>query len=172
MRVPLAHERRVLATALLLLGWFGGLASVALVDPTTVNNLRAAIERNGSDRIDGLTAGGAAIQRDGVLADIDNAPAFVLGRGRARGIFGPESEPFALALLFARIDTPFVAVPDPQSDIGASDRLNKAFPSLFREGLVGYRVIYQNNTWRLFGRIKDVARSEDLISARYDKNAK
>jgi hypothetical protein len=55
-------------------------------------------------------------------------------------------------MLFDRIDTPFVAVPDPQSNTGANDRLNKAFPSLFREGAPGYRVIYQNNTWRLFGK--------------------
>jgi hypothetical protein len=161
MRVPLARERRVLVTALLMLGWFGGLVGVALVDPTTVNYLRAVIARSGSERIDALSAGGAAGRRDGVLADIDNAPVFVLGRGRARGIFGPESEPFALAMLFDRIDAPFVAVPDPQSNIGGSDRLNKAFPTLFHEGLAGYRVIYQNNTWRLFGRVKDFVSSKD-----------
>jgi hypothetical protein len=27
---------------------------------------------------------------------------------------------------------------------------------LFREGLPGYRVIYQNNTWRLFEKLKEV----------------
>jgi hypothetical protein len=161
MRVPLARERRVFVTALLMLGWFGGLVGVALVDPTTVNYLRGVVERSGSERIDALSAGGAAGRRDGVLADIDNAPAFVLGRGRARGIFGPQSEPFALAMLFDRIDAPFVAVPDPQSNIGASDRLNKAFPTLFHEGFAGYRVIYQNNTWRLFGRVKDLVSSKD-----------
>jgi hypothetical protein len=154
MRVPLVRERRILATALLVLGWLGGAIGVVAVDPVTVNRLRAAVERNGGERIDALAAGGAAIRQDGVLADVDNAPAFVLGRGRARGILGPQSEPFALAMLFDRIDTPFVAVPDPQSDTGAGDRLNKAFPGLFHNGLQGYRVIYQNNTWRLFARIK------------------
>ena len=160
MRVPLARERHILALALLLLGWFGGLGGVMLVDPATVGELHAALDRGGGERMDALTAGNAA-RRDGVLADIDNAPIFVLGRGRANGIYGPESEPFALAMLFDRIDTPFVAVPDPQSPIGAGDRLNKAFPSLFHEGLAGYRVIYQNNTWRLFGRIKDLVNSKD-----------
>ena len=126
--------------------------SLALVDPITVNHLRAAFEHSGNERIDALAAGGAAVGRDGVLVDVDNAPAFVLGRGRARGILGPQSEPFALAMLFDRIDTPFVAVPDPQSDAGANDRLDKAFPNLFRDGAPGYRVIYQNNTWRLFAR--------------------
>jgi membrane protein XagC len=161
MRVPLAQERRGLVTALLLVGWFGGLAGVALFDPVAATDLRAAVERLGGERIDALAAGGAAIRSDGVLADIDNAPAFVLGRGNARGILGPQSEPFALAMLFDRIDAPFVAVPDPQSIVGAGDRLDKAFPHLFRDGLRGYRVIYQNNTWRLFARIKDIAKFKD-----------
>jgi hypothetical protein len=81
----------------------------------------------------------------------------VLGRGSARGLYGPASEPFHLALIFSRLDTPFVAVPDPQSAIGANDRLNKAFPALYRRGAPGYRLIYQNNTWRLYGRIPNVA---------------
>lgn len=161
MRVPVVRERRALAIGLLLLGWSGGVASVDLVDPAMITALRAAVGRGNSERIDALIAGGAARHHDGVLADVDNAPAFVLGRGRARGILGPATEPFALALLFDRIDAPFVAVPDPQSDAGAGDRLNKAFPTLFSEGLVGYRLIYQNNTWRLFGRAKDFVSSKD-----------
>ena len=156
IRVPLARERLGLTTALLMLGWFGGVVSLAIVDPITVNRLRAAFQRGGSERLDALTVGGAAVGHDGVLADVDNAPAIVLGRGRARGILGPQSEPFALAMLFARIDAPFVAVPDPQSDTGANDRLNKAFPSLYREGIPGYRVIYHNNTWKLLERAKEM----------------
>jgi hypothetical protein len=154
IRVPIARERLGLAIALLVLGWLGGLISLTLVDPITLNYFHVAATPGGSGRVDALAAGGAAVGRDGVLADVDNAPAFVLGRGRARGIFGPESEPFALAMLFSRIDAPFVAVPDPQSETGLSDRIDKAFPSLFRDGAPGYRVIYQNNTWRLFARLK------------------
>jgi hypothetical protein len=152
IRVPVARER--LGFVLLALGWLGGLISLTLVDPITLNYFHVGAERGGSGRVDALAAGGAAVGRNGVLADVDNAPSFVLGRGRARGIFGPESEPFALAMLFSRIDAPFVAVPDPQSETGLSDRIDKAFPSLFREGVPGYRVIYQNNTWRLFARLK------------------
>jgi membrane protein XagC len=161
IRVPLARDRLALVTVLLALGWLGGLLSVDLVDPVTMNDVRAAIDHRRGERFDALTAGGAAARSDGVLADVDNAPAFVLGRGRAAGILGPQSESFALAMLFDRIDSPFVAVPDPQSNTGAGDRLNKAFPSLFRDGIRGYRVIYQNNTWRLFARTKDMTISAD-----------
>ena len=150
IRVPPAREQLGLTMALLMLGWLGGIVSLTLVDPVNMNHFRTAFVQGESERLDALTAGGATVRREGVLADVDNAPAFLLGRGRARGILGPQSEPFALAMLFARIDTPFVAVPDPQSNTGANDRLNKAFPSLFREGAPGYRVEYQNNTWRLF----------------------
>jgi membrane protein XagC len=154
-RVPVARERLAFVVGLLAIGWFGGLFSLALVDPLTVNGLAGAFAPVAGERIDALAAGGAAAGRNGVLVDVDDAPAFVLGRGRANGILGPQSEAFALALLFDRIDAPLVAVPDPQSRSGASDRLDAAFPSLFRDGLAGYRLIYQNNTWRLFERSKN-----------------
>jgi hypothetical protein len=148
------RERPALVVSLLALGWLGGVLGVGLTDPTTVNHLRVALAGQGGEheRLDTLGAGGAARGRAGLLADTDNAPAFVLGRGGARGLFGPASEPFALALLFLRIETAFVAVPNPQSDTGANDRLNKAFPALYRDGAPGYDVVYQNNTWRVFGR--------------------
>jgi hypothetical protein len=161
-RVPQLGARPVLVLPLLALGWLGGLGGVALVDPGAVNALSAALGGGSGERerLDALGAGGAVSARDGVLADTDNAPAFVLGRGGAHGILGPSSEPFALALLFARVDTAFVAVPDPQSNTGANDRLNKAFPQLYRDGLAGYGVVYQNNTWRVFGRLSNAAISK------------
>jgi hypothetical protein len=152
MRVPVVHERIVTVIALLILGLPGGFLSLVLVDPVAMHQLHLVSSQAASERLDAISAGGAALGYDGVLADTENAPGFVLGHIRGRGILGPESEPFALAMLFARIDTPFVAVPDPQSATGANDRLLKAFPSLFREGQPGYRIIYQNNTWRIFGR--------------------
>jgi hypothetical protein len=155
-RVPMPSVRlKPFVVPLLALGWIGGFASLALVDPAAVAHARALLagQSDEPERLDALGAGGATNERDGVLVDTDNTPAFVLGRGRARGILGPESEPFALAILFARIDASFVAVPDPQSTAGANDRLNKAFPLLYRRGMPGYGVVYQNNTWRVFGRL-------------------
>jgi hypothetical protein len=155
IRIPIARERIVVVIALLLIGWLGGFLGLTLVDPIAINRLHAAFDPVGGERLDTIAAGGAAIGRQGILADTDNAPALVLGRGRARGILGPESESFALALLFAHVETPFIAVPDPQSATGVNDRLNKAFPLLFRQGVPGYHAIYQNNTWRLFERQND-----------------
>ena len=153
MRVPVARERTAFVIAWLVIGWIGGCFGLAWVDPITANRLGAAFSDRAGARLDAVAAGGATRGHEGVLADTGNAPSFLLGRGRARGILGPDSEPFALAMLFARIDTPLVAVPDPQSASGANDRLDRAFPSLFRAGLPGYRIIYQNNTWRIFARL-------------------
>jgi hypothetical protein len=154
-RVPVLRERLAVVVPLLALGWLGGVLGVGLVDPGTLLHLRAALDGQGGEheRLDALGAGGAMAGRAGVLADTDNAPAFVLGRGAAGGILGSSSEPFALALLFQRIETAFIAVPDPQSGSGANDRLNRAFPTLFRDGAPGYDVVYQNNTWRVFGHV-------------------
>jgi hypothetical protein len=159
-RVPAARERLALVIGLLILGWLGGLISLALVDPLLLNRVQTAFVPAASERTDALTAGGATVGRNGVLVDVNNAPAFVLGRGSAAGILGPQSEAFALALLFDRFDSPFVAVPDPQSRTGARDRLDIAFPSLFRDGAPGYRLIYQNNTWRLFAKAKNITLSK------------
>jgi hypothetical protein len=161
IRIPDARERIVGTLGLLILGWLGGFVSLALVDPITVNRLHAAFDPAASERLDTIAAGGASVGLDGVLADTNNAPAIVLGRGRAQGILGPDSEAFALAMLFARVNTPLIAVPDPQSPAGVNDRLNKAFPLLYRDGAAGYRVIYQNNTWRLFERSSDAMNSKD-----------
>ena len=152
-RVPLVRERLALFVPLLAAGWLGGAASVVIVDPLTVTQVSALLHGAGDrERLDTLAVGGAMVGRDGILADTDNSPAIVLGRGRAHGLFEPAGEPFALALLFGRLDTPFVAVPDPQSNAGANDRIDKAFPALYRHGALGYRVIYQNTTWRLFAK--------------------
>jgi membrane protein XagC len=153
-RVPVVHNRLALVITWLAVGWLGGFWSLALADPVTVNTLHADFARSmDTTRADALAVGGAAAGHNGVLVDVNNSPAFVLGRGNASGLLGPQSEAFALTLMFARIDTPFVAVPDPLSAAGANDRLDLAFPLLFSNGLPGYHVIYQNNTWRLFERL-------------------
>ncbi len=155
-RVPLVPQRLAIVVPLLVAGWFGGAISLAIVDPAVAMHARALFTEPGGDRerVDALAAGGATIGRDGVLIDADNAPAFVLGRGRARGLLAPKAAPFVFAILFSRLDSPFVAVPDPQSNFGINDQLNKAFPALYRSGAPGYRLVYENNTWRVFEKIR------------------
>jgi hypothetical protein len=153
-RVPVVREHLALAATLLVAGWIGGGISVAISDPATADHVRAALDNSRGDRerADALILGGATVGKQGVLIDTYNAPAVVLGRGGARGLTPPSDEAFSLALMFGRIDAPYIAVPDPQTTVGAQDRLNKAFPTLYWRGAPGYRLIYQNHSWRLFAR--------------------
>jgi hypothetical protein len=162
IRVPVVRERMAPMLALLVVGWIGGAAGLVM-DPRIAAHVANA--RGGAsgerERLDALNLGHATAGHAGVLVDTFNTPAVVVGRGRAHGLFGPQGEAFALTLLFARLDTPYVAVPDPQSVSGAQDRLNKAFPKIYRAGAPGYRLVYQNSTWRMFERITSPAVSED-----------
>jgi hypothetical protein len=154
IHVPLVRERLAVVFPLLILGWFGGIIGLAIVDPRGAMNVRIALQGRHVDveRLAAISLGTATVGRNGILVDTFNAPAIVLGRGRARGLLSPSDEAFTLGVLFSRIDTPFVAVPDPQIGSGAQDRLNKAFPLLYRRGAAGYRLIYDSANWRLFAR--------------------
>jgi membrane protein XagC len=154
-RVPDFCARLRIVLPLLAIGWFGGAGGLAIVDPRIIAQVAAAARYAGADpaRADGLDLGGEIISREGVLVDSVNAPAVVVGRGTAVGLITPPDEVFSLAMLTFRIETPFVAVPNPQSNVGAQDRLNKAFPQLYERGPRGYQLVYHNANWRLFGRI-------------------
>jgi membrane protein XagC len=154
VHMPPVRERLAVVLPLLVLGWFGGIAGLAIADPSGTVNVGVALKGRNVDmeRIAAINLGNATVGRDGILVDTLNAPAVVLGRGRARGLLSPSDEAFTLGILFSRIDTPFVAVPDPLIGIGAQDRLNKAFPLLYRRGAAGYHLIYDNAGWRLFAR--------------------
>ena len=153
-RVPVIRDRLAIALPLLVLGWFGGFGALAVVDPRGAVNVRTALEGRDVDqrRDAALRLGKATIGRQGILVDTFNSPAVVLGRGSARGLLSPSHEDFTLGVLFSRIDAPFVAVPDPQTSAGAQDRMNKVFPTFFRSGAAGYRLIYENANWKLFAR--------------------
>ncbi len=153
-RVPIVRERLAVVFPLLVIGWLGGIAGLAMVDLRGSTNVRIALDGGGVDRerFDAINLGIATVGYNEILVDTFNAPAVVLGRGRAWGLLSPSDETFALVVLFAKIDAPFIAVPNPQTGNGAQDRLNRAFPQLYRNGTPGYRLIYDNSNWRLFAR--------------------
>ena len=130
------------------MGWLGGAATLAIIDPRIVNQVGAMLARvpANATRADDLDLGGVIAAREGVLVDSVNAPAVVVGRGQATGLISPQHEGFGLTILTSTIDAPFVAVSDPQSATGAQDRLNKAFPQLYQRGPPGYRLVYHNAT--------------------------
>jgi hypothetical protein len=154
IHVPVVRDRVAIVLPLLAVGWLGGFAGLAIVDPRDASKIADVLAGHGfeSARIAEIGLGNATIGRNGVLVDTFNAPAVVLGRGQARGLLSPSDEDFALSLVFSRLETPFVAVPDPSIGDGSQDRLNKAFPLLYQQGAPGYRLVYKNPSWRLFER--------------------
>lgn len=152
-RVPVIRERLPVTMLLLAAGWIGGLTAIAIVDPHSVDRAVTLVaSHDDRERRDALALGGATIGHNGVLVDTFNAPAVVLGRGNARGLIIPSDEGFELATMFSHVSSPFVAVPNPHTITGAQDRLNRAFPRLFADGLPGYRLAYENESWRLLAR--------------------
>lgn len=154
IHMPPVRERLAIVLPLLLLGWVGGFVGLALFDPRSATDTLQALEGHRTDpvRAAAIGLGDATVGHDGVMVDTVNAPAIVLGRGYARGLLSPSNEAFSFNILFAHLDAPFVAVPDPQVGNGAQDRLNKAFPLLYQRGADGYRLIYDHANWRLFAR--------------------
>lgn len=157
-RVPDLRHRLGTVLSLLALGWLGGALALVVIDPRVVTDVGGmamgadTTDSSYSERADALDLGGATIGRDGVMVDSVNAPAVVVGRGRSVGLVSPHDDDFSLSLITATVRPPFVAVPDPTSRAGALDRVNKAFPQLYRRGPPGYRLVYHNNSWRLFAR--------------------
>ncbi len=152
IRIPPARENAGIMLGLLLLGWFGGALALTLIDPRAASRFTGFEIALGHERVDALDLGHALAKRNGVIVDTDNAPAVVVGRSYARGLVTPSDEQFTFAILLSRIDTPYVAVPDPHSATGAQDRIVRAFPLLYQNGTGGYRLVYQNATWRLYAR--------------------
>jgi hypothetical protein len=151
VRVPFARRDTGRMLGLLALGWCGGVLALGLVDPRAIAQFTGGA-RADTERVAALNIGRITGGRSGVLVDTDNAPAVVVGRGNARGLIPPADGQFALALMFGRLNAPFVAVPNPQSVTGADDRIARRFPSLYRQGAPGYRLIFENSIWRLYGR--------------------
>jgi hypothetical protein len=152
IRIPAAHDDRGRMLGLLVLGWFGGALALGVVDPRALALLSGGAAQAEIERTAALDIGRATAGRSGVLVDSENAPAVIVGRGDAQGLLPPTDERFILSLMFGRIDAPFVAVPSPQSATGANDRIDRNFPMFYSRGAPGYRLIFENATWRLYAR--------------------
>lgn len=152
-RVQALRDHLLIALPLILIGWIGGMVAIVVVDPRHIDQAVSVLERQADrERRDALALGGATIGRNGVLVDTANAPAVIVGRGTAHGLFIRSDETFELATMLARLNAPFVAVPNPRTPLGMQDRLNHAFPQLFATGPPGYQLAYRNESWRLFAR--------------------
>jgi hypothetical protein len=136
---------------------------LGVVDPRAVALLDGGAER--TETIAALDIGRATIGRSGVLVDSENAPAVIVSRGDALGLLPPTDERFRLSLMFGRLEAPFVAVPNPQSATGVNDRIHRNFPTFYNRGAPGYRLIFENAIWRLYGRSHKDSKTDSADAA-------
>ena len=146
-RLPDASGRRM-ALALLAAGWFGGASpsplprraspcSFAFRPPTAAAAEQARAHRCAQSRRHVTLH---RQRRRAADRHFDNAPAVVLGRGAAAWTRRrrPIRKAFALTLLFGRLNSPFVAVPDPHASAGIRrSGSTKAFPMLLSRRRAG-----------------------------------
>ncbi len=143
-----------------LLGWFGGAAGIGIVDPrdrdATPRHGRRASRRPRAARC----ARRSAAPRSDAMACWSTPtmrPPSCSAAAARTACSTRRASRSRWRMLFGRLATPFVAVPDPQSITGASDRLNKTFPPLYRHGAPGYRARIPKHDLALVWRISNRA---------------
>jgi len=90
--------------------------------------------------------------RSQILVDTDEYPELVALRGTAEGLIVPGSPRFELDLLAGRLQSRFVVIRDPASEVVVADRINQRFPRLFRNGAENYDLVYHFDGWRVYER--------------------
>jgi len=102
--------------------------------------------------------GGAAVGRylsglDDVLIDTHAHPEVLATRDCSHGLIVPGDEAFVATVLTHRLTSRFVALTDPDSpEQFADDAITLTFPTLYRDGAYGYRLVYDIGGWRVYER--------------------
>ena len=153
-RVPGPARGGAVVIPLLALGWLGGvLGSGWSIPARSCICARRSMGKVGSTSDSTRSAPAARGWAHG-RAGRYRQRAGRAGPRRRRRILGlVERGRSRSALLFQRIETAFVARPGSASGSGANDQLEQGLSDIFRDGAPGYDVIYQNNTWRVFGHV-------------------
>jgi membrane protein XagC len=84
-----------------------------------------------------------------ILFDAISAPIVVAERGSVAGITSASSESFQMKVLLRDFDDNVLVVRSSRSSVG-SDRLGRALPTLFDDGMPGYRLLFDGTTWRAY----------------------
>ncbi|MCW7545616.1 hypothetical protein N7I30_17600 [Aurantimonas litoralis] len=157
------NSRRMMRTSLFLAAGLVGSVFWLADNPTadTAAWRDAALGRSEAAPTPLGQLAGFLASRSEILVDANAYPELVALRGTGAGLVVPGSTRFELDLLAARLQTRFVAVRDPAADIVVRDRINQAFPRLFRNGARDYGLVYHFEGWRVYERlVRDARRPE------------
>ncbi len=85
-----------------------------------------------------------------VLIDERSAYRVIVAKGNAHQLHLPISDRFKIQTRFQRPDTDLIVVPDPSTKKGGRDRINLLYPELYKEGLAGFKRVYDYAGWRVY----------------------
>jgi hypothetical protein len=112
----------------------------------------------GAQVVTAEAGGSAAVGRylsglDDVLIDTHAHPEVAAARDSAEGLVVPGDEAFVATVLTHRLSSRFVALADPDlPEQFADDAVALTFPTLYRDGAYGYRLVYDMGGWRVYER--------------------
>ena len=150
----LLHLRYAAVLALLVVGNFGALALFFWYPAAGMNAWAAALAGRVHEPVlsGDLALGIWAQPRGPIMLDENSAYAVIAARGSARQLDLTFTDTFKISVNSGRPRSDFIAVPDPATPRGRDDQINRRFPGIFAEGLPGYRLVYDHQQWRVYGR--------------------
>lgn len=86
------------------------------------------------------------------LMDEGTAYRVIAARGDAEGLVLPFSDSFKIELRRGRPGLDMVVVPDPGTARGRRDAINQRWPELYKAGIPGYSLVYDDDGWRVWRR--------------------
>ncbi|MFZ4762087.1 MAG: hypothetical protein ACOYK8_04675 [Alphaproteobacteria bacterium] len=151
---PPPEPQRLLG--LMSVGWFVGLF-ILFVFPSknTADFLSAIIGRESEERLvqNRLMAFSSHFKDcDTVLVDEEGASILIDGYGDGKKLMPGASPGFSRSVLSRRPEGDCILVPHPGSSAGKKDRLNHAWPNLYKDGINGYFLVGEQDDWRLYQR--------------------
>jgi hypothetical protein len=150
----LRHLHYAAVLALLLAGNVGSLALFTWYPAAGMDAWTAALRgRVQSPVLAGDLALGAWAQHAApLMLDENGGYAVIAARGSAEGLELTFTNDFKAAVNSGKPKADFIAVPDPATQRGRSDQINRRFPALFADGLRGYTRVYDHGGWRVYAR--------------------
>jgi hypothetical protein len=152
--VPRQHARLPLLLALLALGNAGGWLALSLYPGQQANAWLQAMRGKAVEQDETLAELGMWLKANPGETLLDDRPLYraIVARGHARDLVLPFTHQFKNEMKRPAPITPQIVVSHPAGPAAALDRVTQQFPTLFREGLPGYALAFDNGDWRVWRR--------------------
>jgi hypothetical protein len=150
----LEHLRYAAVVALLAVGNVGSLALFAWYPAAGMAAWTEALAGRVEEPVLGgdLALGIWAQHAAPIMVDENSAYAVIAARGSAAQLDLTFTNAFKAGVNSGKPKSRFIAVPDPATQRGRADQVNRRFPQLYHDGLAGYARVYDHAGWRVYAR--------------------